>query len=212
MADFMAETVSGLKFTFYIYSHPFDGFWIMKHERRGNTKAATVILLTLIITTAYRILGSGRLFTSNTFASFSVWILAVAIMLLAALYCVANWAITTLLDGKGGMTDIYMYLMYALSPLALINLPVTLLSHIIVAEEAAFYSLINIVCVVWIVFLILAGNLSVHDYTMLKSVCTVILTLAAMVGIFVLAVLFFNLAQQVWIWGASVIKEIAFRI
>lgn len=212
MTDFLAETVSGLKFTFYIFSHPFDGFWTMKHEKKGNIKAATTILLMLILTTAYRILGSGRLFTSSTFASFSVWILVVGIVLLVLLYCVANWAITTLLDGKGTIAEIYMYLMYSLTPLVLVNIPVTLLTHIIVAEEAAFYSLINIVCVVWIAFLILAGSLSVHDYTMLKSVCTVLLTLAAMVGIFVLAVLFFNLAQQVWIWAASVLKEILFRI
>lgn len=212
MSEFLSETLSGLKFTLYIFSHPFDGFWIMKSERRGNVKSATLIFLILVLTTAYRILGSGRLFTYDTFASFSVWILVIAVILLAALYCVANWAITTLLDGKGSISEIYMYLMYSLAPLALINIPVTLISHIIVAEEAAFYTLINIVCAVWVIFLVLVGNLSVHDFTMFKSICTVALTLAAMVGIFVLTVLFFNLAQQVWIWAASIVKEIAFRI
>ncbi|MGN0492507.1 MAG: YIP1 family protein [Acutalibacteraceae bacterium] len=212
MSELLSETLNGLKFTLYIFSHPFDGFWVMKSERKGNVKSATLIFLILVLTTAYRILGSGRLFTSNTFASFSVWILMIAVILLVALYCVANWAITTLLDGKGSISEIYMYLMYALSPIALINIPVTLLTHIIVAEEAAFYTLINIVCIVWVIFLVLVGNLSIHDYTMFKSICTVVLTIAAMVGIFVLTVLFFNLAQQVWVWVSSIVKEIAFRI
>ena len=212
MSAILSETLSGLKFIVYIFSHPFDGFWIMKSERKGNVKSATVVFLLLILTTIYRILGSGRLFISDTLASFSVWMLVIALILLVTLYCVANWAITTLLDGKGNIAEIYMYLMYALTPFIVINIPITLLSHIIVAEEAAFYTLINIVCIVWVVFLVLVGNLSVHDYTMFKSICTVALTIAAMVGIFVLAVLFFNLAQQVWVWAGSIFKEIAFRI
>lgn len=212
MSNILSEIISGLKHTAYIYSHPFDGFWTLKSEKKGNLKSATVIFILLIITTAYRILGSEYLFASPTLESFSVWLLMLAVALLVALYCVANWAITTLLDGKGSMAEIYISLMYALTPLVIVNVPLTVATHFIVLEEAAFYTLINIITVVVIVFLILAANLSIHEYTMLKSFLTTVLTLAAMVGILILAVLFFNLAQQLWLWIVAIVTEILYRL
>ena len=212
MNETLQELKNGIKHIFYIYSHPFDGFWIMKHEKKGNMKTAFLIFLLLIITTTYRILGSAYLFTSPTLAKFSVGALVLAVAVLVALYCVANWALTTLWEGSGSIKDIFMVLMYSLTPLVIVNVPLTLLTHIIVLDEAVFYSLINTITVIWMVFLILAGNLSIHEYTMTKSVITTIVTVAAMIGIGVLFILLFNLAQEVFMWFKSVAEELILRL
>lgn len=207
----MQEVLSGLKHTFYIFSHPFDGFWIMKSEKKGNTKSATVILALLIVTTAIRFLGSGYLFTSSAVEGFSAWTLMIIVLALVAVYCVANWALTTLMNGNGSMKDIYISLMYAVTPIVLVNIPLTLLTHVLTLEEGAFLTLINALSIIWSLFLLLVGNMSIHEYTMMQSIATVILSALGIIGIAVLLLLVFNLMQEVWLWVLSIFNELIMR-
>lgn len=208
----MAQILDNLKFTFYIYSHPFDGFWVMKKEKTGKWKTGLIILFLLIITTAFRTLNSGYLFSGGGVINFSVWLLAFMVVAVVFLYCIANWALTTLAEGMGTFEDIFASLMYALTPIVIVNLPMTLLSQILIQNEAAFYNFIDIIVILWSLFLILAGNLTIHEYTMFKSVLTVILSVVAMIAIAVLIFLAFNLTQQVWNWIVAIFSEIFFRL
>ena len=49
----MSHILDNLKFTFYIYSHPFDGFWVMKKEKTHKWQTSLVILLLFVITTEF---------------------------------------------------------------------------------------------------------------------------------------------------------------
>ena len=208
----MQEIIKGLLHTFYIFSHPFDGFWVMKAEKKGNWESGMVILVLLVITTAYRILSSGYLFTSKNLSQFSIWVLALLIVACVLLYCIANWALTTLFEGKGKISEIFIALMYSIAPIVIVNIPITIMTHIVVANEAAFVSFINVISIVWSVFLLLVGNLTIHEYTMFKSIISVAFTFIAMIAIVVLLILGCNLIQQVWIWITSIIKEIVLRL
>lgn len=208
----MKDILSGLRHTFYIYSHPFDGFWVAKREKIGNVKSSVIILILLVATTALRILNSGFLFSSGALSEFSIWLLSVAVVILVLLYCIANWALTTLLEGMGTFKEIFISLMYSLTPIVITNIPLTILSQILVVQEAAFYSFIDIIILIWTVFLILAGNMTIHEYTMFKSIVTVVCTVLAMIGIAVLVFLVCNLTQEVCMWLISIVNEIAFRL
>lgn len=208
----MSQILDNLKFTFYIYSHPFDGFWVMKKEKTGKWKVGLVILLLLIVTTAFRTLNSGYLFSGGSLTDFSVWLLSLLVAVAVFLYCISNWALTTLAEGMGTFEDIFASLMYALTPIVIANIPMTLLSQILIQNESAFYNFIDIVVILWTAFLVLAGNSTIHEYTMLKSVTTAVFSVAAMIAIAVLIFLVFNLTQQVWNWIVAVSSEIFFRL
>ncbi len=208
----MSELVTGLKHIFYIFSHPIDGFWVMKSEKKGNVKAAFIIMLLLAVTMTYRIVGSEYYFQSPQLANFSFLLLVGAILLLVLLFCIANWALTTLMDGKGSFSEIFMMLMYALCPIILVNIPLTVLTYFFVAEEAAFYTLFNWFSIIWSALLLFIGNMSIHEYSGFKSILTLIITVMAMAGIVVLAILAGNLVQQVWLWIGDIITEITYRL
>ncbi|MBQ6848185.1 MAG: hypothetical protein IJO62_04660 [Clostridia bacterium] len=184
----------------------------MKSEKKGNVKSALVILLLLTVTMTYRIVGTEFYFQSEQLAKFSFLLLAAAIVLLVVLFCIANWALTTLMDGKGSFSEIFMMLMYSLCPIILVNIPLTALTYFFVAEEATFYTLFNAVSIVWAVFLLFVGNMSIHEYSGIKSIATLILTVVAMAGIIVLVILAGNLVQTVWLWLGSIVKELSYRI
>lgn len=208
----MNRLAESLKYTFSIYSHPFDGFWFMKSQKRATYKTGLVLFMLLIVTTAVRIYTTGYIFSSVSLESFSVWLLAAVIVGLTVLYCTSNWALTTLLDGKGTFGEIFTSVMYSLTPVILINLPMAALSNIITNEEASFYGFINTVAIIWSLALLLIANMQIQDFTMTKSILTFLGTLVIMLIIAVIGILFINLCQQVYVWVLSVVREILYRL
>lgn len=62
----------------------------------------------------------------------------VYVVLPVLFWSVANWSLTTLIDGEGKFSEIFTSTCFALTPLILIGIPWILLSNFISAEEASF--------------------------------------------------------------------------
>jgi len=207
----MSKILKGLKFTFYIYSHPFDGFWIMKSEKRGNIPTAVVLFLLMVLTTVYRIVGPGYLFESATLNQFSPWVLAIVLAILILLYCVVNWALTTLIGGSANIAQIFMAVMYALTPIMLFNVPVTILCNFFVLKEATFITFFTVLSFIWALFLMLVANSVIHEFSFLKSIITFLVTLAGMVFAIILGLFFLYIVQQFFVWLGQIFKELSYR-
>ena len=208
----MQKIIKGLKFTFYIYSHPFDGFWIMKSEKKGNIPTAIVLFFLMVATTVYRIVGPGYLFESATLNKFSPWALATVLAVLLLLYCICNWALTTLLSGSATMKEIFMAAMYALTPITILNVPITLLCNVLVLDEAAFITFFTAFSFIWALFLMLVANSVIHEFTMLKSIITFIVTILGMAFAIILGLFFVYIVQQLLVWISQIVSEISYRI
>ena len=50
-----------LKYSFTLIFHPFDGFWDLKHEKRGSAKAALVILALLCVQQIFKTISNYRI-------------------------------------------------------------------------------------------------------------------------------------------------------
>ena len=116
------------------------------------------------------------------------------------------------MEGSGSFTNIIIATAYSLTPITLVNIPLALLSQVITLEEVAFYTFFNTVSIVYTIFLLLAANMSIHEYTMTKSIGTAILTVLVMICVVAIGILFINLVQQVGGLITSIIKEISFRL
>jgi hypothetical protein len=132
-------------------------------------------------------------------------------VLIFLLWCVSNWCITTLVDGEGSLQDIIITTAYALTPLILINIPLILLSNVMVLDEAAFYTLFDTISMVWFGFLLLIGILTVHQFSMGKTIVTIGIALLGMVVIVFIVVLLFALIQQFINFGILFFRELGVR-
>ena len=128
------------------------------------------------------------------------------------LWCVANWCLTTLMDGEGSFRDIVITSAYALIPLILINLPLIVFSNIITLEEAAFYSFFDILSLVWTGLLLFLGTSVVHQYPLTKTFLTCICIVIGMGLIIFIALLFFSLLQQMYAFFYTIYQEVALRL
>ena len=113
-------TLSKMRYALHVIFHPFDGFWDLKYDNRGSFAAATVILLMAALSFVFMRQYTGFVLNYNRIEDPNIFVEAVSIIIPFLLWCVVNWGLTTLMDGKGRMIDIYIAGAYALTPMVLI--------------------------------------------------------------------------------------------
>ncbi|WP_051226823.1 YIP1 family protein [Butyrivibrio sp. MC2013] len=207
----MQKYLDSLLFGFHVIFHPFDGFWDLKREKRGTLKAAlTFIVLTICMYTIEK-QNTGFLFNTNRLEEVNVFVDIITVGLMFVLWCVSNWCLTSLMDGEGRMRDIAIYTAYAVIPLLIIQFPLVGVSHFITLEEGTFYYVFRNISYIWALALLLAGMSQTHQYSMKKTLFTTLLTLLGMMIITFIALLFFSVLNQIFVFVLSVYKEIRFR-
>ncbi len=200
-----------LLFSFHLVFHPFDGFWDLKHEKRGSVKSASTILALTAVAFFYNAIGQGYLFNPEEQYT-NIFVVIAVVVGVVLLWTVSNWCLTTLFDGEGGFKDIYIAVCYALSPLPLFVILSTILSNVLTADESAIVTLIMAVGVIWAALLIFFGTLVTHDYSMGKNVITIFSTILAMMIIVFIIVLFGTLVLRMVTFIGSIVKEIGNRM
>ncbi|MDQ6422888.1 Yip1 family protein [Paenibacillus sp. LHD-117] len=200
------------KFPFHVILHPFDGFWDMKYENKGKLRIAAVIVLLLVLSVILQRQFAGFLVNYNDPRYLNSLDDLQYTVLPFLLFCIANWSVTTLMEGEGKFKEIVMATGYALLPLALVNLPLTLVSRFMTNDETAFYYLANSIAAVWFCYLLFVGIMTVHQYTPVKTVMTLLLTVIAMGIVVFLGTLIFSIAMQMYYFVYDVYRELIFRM
>lgn len=201
-----------LNYSRYVLFHPIDGFFELKRERRGSVLSATLILAVVII---WRILSkqaTGFIFNANDTARLDIIYEIRTVLLVMLIWCIANWALTTLMDGEGNLKDIYIMSCYALVPLPLIGFPVILLSNMLTSDEGTFISLLSGISLVWMLLLFFCGILVTHQYTVKKNIGTIILSFCGIAALLFLALVGIELVEWVWNFVVTVYKELYLRV
>ena len=201
-----------VKYAFHVMFHPFDGFWDLIHEERGSLAAATTWLALCLITRVIVLMYTNFQFINAPLQYINVFEQMASLLFPFLILCLANWSLTTLFDGKGRFKDIYMAMCYALVPYVLIQLPLVFVSNIIAFDEAAFYSVLLNVSLIWSVLLAFVGLMQVHDYGPGKTIIFVIATILGTLIILFLMLVFLSLLSDALSYFVSLYREIAFRL
>ncbi|WP_219638196.1 YIP1 family protein [Cohnella sp. CFH 77786] len=201
------------KFPLYLIVHPFNGFWDLKYERskKANLILSMLILFLLVITNVMSSQYSGFLVRLYNPAEMNSLMEVLYVVVPVLFWCVANWSLTTLMDGEGKFVEIFTSTCFALIPMILINFPWIWLSNVISLQETAFYSFSGNIAVCWSLYLLFVGNMTVHQFTPSKTIGTMLLSVAAMGFMAFLCMLFFSLIQQVVSFFSILYQEIVLR-
>lgn len=127
------------------------------------------------------------------------------------MFVVVNWAVTTLMDGKGKLREIFCATSYALIPYAAAKVFCVCLSHFVIMEEGAFLTVIEAFALLYSVFIFMTAMMTIHDYTLMKATFSVALSAAGIVFVLFLLVLFFGLLQQVTLFAQTIYMELQLR-
>ncbi len=206
-----ASFLSGLQYGFYIMVHPFDGFFDMRHEKRGNLIASLILTLLFIESMLLMQQRGGFLMFSFDPKTYNVLRSLITIVMPILLFCVSNWCFTALTDGEGRFVDIVMAVGYVLLPMSLTNLLGTGLSNVVLENEVDFVNMIFAIGTLWSGFLLFCGILTIHQFTAKKTLFTLIVTVLGMVFIVFLALLFGSILDKLIGFIAGLMTEIRLR-
>lgn len=200
-----------LMYGFYLIFHPFDGFWDLKHEKRGSPRSAYIIFVFTVLAFLYKAIGTGY-YIGGEVSEVSVFGTLLSVALPLILWIIANWCLTTLFDGEGTFGDVFVATCYATIPIPLLFFPMTLISNVLTADEAVIVSTVDIIAFGWAAVLLFFGMMSTHGYSLGKNILTIIGTIVGMVFIMFIAVLFSTLITKVVSFVYNIVQEIQYRI
>ena len=200
-----------LLYSFYVMLHPFDGFWDLKHERRGSLRGAVTINLIVVLTFFYQSIGQGYLMNPyNTYST--IWAQAISVLVPLFLFVTANWCLTTLFEGEGSFKDIYIACSYSMMPIPLLVIPATIYSNFAISTEIELLTLLTTIAFLWMGVLIFFGTQVTHDYSIFKNLVTILGTILGMVFIIFIAILFSTLVAKLVSLGTNIVTELQYRM
>lgn len=199
-----------LMYVFHLVFHPFDGFWDLKHEKRGSIRASLIILGVVILSFYYQSIGTGYVMNpEGEFSTIFAQILSVGLPFI--LWIISNWCLTTLFEGEGSFKDIFIATSYALAPLPLFLIVSTIMSNFVTFEESALATMLVTLAFVWAGMLIFFGTMVTHDYSFGKNLLMCVATIVGMAVIMFVGFLFSSLIGKMVSFVSSIIMEISYR-
>ena len=190
---------------------PSSELWEMKYYKTWPILPTVVILLAWYASEVLTAFGTDFKFNYRNLTEVNILYTLGATVGLFLLFTVVNWAVTTLMDGKGKLREIFCAASYALILWVIARFVCVGLSHFVIMEEGTFMTIIEAFAILYSVLLFMAAMMTIHDYTLLKAIVAVGLTAAGIVFVLFLLVLFFGLMQQVTLFGQTVYMELQLR-
>ena len=191
--------------------HPFDAFYQIKNRGRGSVLSATILLgMTILVYLIYN-LYSGYIFKFSSMESFTLLSGISTVLLPVFLWVTSNWCFTCLMNGEGSFKQIYITTCYSLTPLIIIYPIATVLSNVLLQDEASFVQMLLVVALGWTILLLFVGMLTIHNYAPGTNLLTCVLTVLGMLIILFMCVLFVALIQRMFVFFLNIYNEISFR-
>ena len=201
-----------LKYSFYCMFHPADGFWCITREKKASVASASILLFLYAIIEVLRWMYTSFQFWNVNMEWFNAPLTVLLIILPIVLWSVSNWGFTTLMNGKGRLSDVYIATVYAFTPNILLNAAGIVVSRFITYNEGVLYQTMLTIAIIWSVMLVLVAMMQIHDYTMLKAVVSSLLSIAGIAFILFIFMLFFSLISDAFAFVVSIYNETVFRL
>ena len=187
--------------------HPIDGYGRLKKEKQWSLVLSFGILVVLFLALTAKWLLTGFSFNANRAIDYNLFITLAKAFLIIGVTTIANWAVCTLIEGKGKLIDIFCMLSYSLVPYVISIFFYVLFSNVLCLEEQAFLVTISIIGIIWSGILVYVGFMTIHEFSFKKTALSVIMTVLGIAIIIFLAVLFVGLIQQVISFVKAVYSE-----
>lgn len=200
-----------LRHSFYLLRHPVDGFYALRHERKGSYLSALVIMILAYISYA----------VSRTYSSFSFNVEAIKtpgamtvflqFFIVWIAWVISNYLVSSIMRGEGRFTDVFVGSAYALVPFIVIGLPLTLISNGMTLTENSIYQFLHQGMYVWVFLLLIWKVMTVQNYSVGETVVNLLYTAGTMIIIGVLCFIVFGLSTELRSFIYSIVQEVSVR-
>ena len=194
------KAVKKLRYTvftwpFYMMSSPFKAFDDVKYENAGSTTFAVIIMILYSWANLIKVKYAGFLVNYTNTAKINVLLTLVSCLLPFVLFIIGNWAVGTLVNGKGNMKQVLKVVAYSLYPAVFLYIIGVIVSQGIIYEERMFVYFLFYFPMVMFAFYCFVGLVMVHQFSFTKGIGSVLLTAVAIVILIFVIVLLVTLVS-----------------
>ena len=202
--------MSPYAYPFYILKHPRDGFLELRANKKGSTTVVLItVLLWLFVELFYRSATDYDMNQFNT-ADMSLLRTAVVTIIMFVMVCLSNWCICTLIEGKGKLKDICVVAANALVPYIIVRFLTTVLSWVLAGDEQVFLTYAVVVSEIWAAIIAFSGLQEMHEYTFVKTIWSIFLTIVCLIIMFFIALMLLILFEQLYYFIVTVVFELRY--
>ena len=200
-----------IKYSFYVLTHPSAGFYEIRHRGRGSVLLGLIYVLLFSLSFSFNRISASFIVNETDPRGVDSFNELIGVAMFFFMICIANWSITCLMEGEGRFKDIVIVLGYSLLPIILTMVPATFISHFVAENEEAFYFILIIIGIAWTAILALMSIMIIHNYSLAKTLFTLLLTFVAMLVIIFILMMLGNLVGQLISFFESIYLELTFR-
>lgn len=199
------------KYPFYCMFHPMNGYDDMKAENSGSLWRANMILAALFVVSVLTHQLTGFAYNNNRVEQLNIWVTLCSTVGVFVACVVCNWAVTTIMDGKGKMKEIWIFMAYAMLPYVLFSVAAIVCSNLLTIDEMVFYTVVQWIGILWTALCMVIGLREVHMYNLKKTFGTILVTVFGLVIIVVLVAIVYSVFSQFIGFITTVWSEISMR-
>lgn len=199
------------KYPFYNLLHPSDGLSEMCYNKKESLPLAILFMFLWYVSAVVIRQYQDYIFNTTDKNSINIFMIFLTTVGIALIGCVSNWAITTLVEGKGTFRNIFIYCSYSLIPSTIATFIATFSSYYLTLNEEVFVDVVVFVGYVWTAIMLFMGMMTVHSFTTKKAILMTILTAVGMLIIIFILILLMVLYSQVESFITTLMYELFYR-
>ncbi len=192
--------------------HPFDGFYEIRFRNQGSVLLAFLLMIAFAVMQCLSAQYTGFVMNLNNqdeLDTLSMFISNISVLLLFSL---SNWTVTTLFNGKGKLSDIFIVVCYSLTVLIIGEAIVCFVSNFVTTEEVMILNTVRALCIAWFVFLLVAGLGTIHEYGLGGNLASIVMSIVAAAIILFIGILLFTMLERMVSFFVSVGQELMRRL
>lgn len=203
--------VGQLKMAFTILKHPLEGFGALRYEQKGSLLSSTIIFILALASYCVMRAGISFIFNPEVILEVNLLIVVVQFLVIWLGWVISNYLISTIYRGEGRFRDVVYGSSYALFPLVLLGLPITIISNVMTLSEGSIFSFLYFGLFAWIGLLLFWKVQSLQNYTVGETAINVALSLFTMTVCGVLVFITIGLTKELTDFFYSVFQEVTIR-
>lgn len=198
-------------YMFRFLSHPSDACYEIKAKQRVSVKGATLILGLLFGLYLLSIVFTGFIFNTVIIEETILINEALKIVIPILIFVVANYLMSSLMEGEGTFKATFINTIGALMPVFVIFPIAILLSRFLTANEGFLYYFCITLMIGWCGILLFFNLKETHNYSVTQTIVNLVLTVLMMIVIIVILMMVYLMVLQVYNFVIDILKEVILR-
>lgn len=201
----------GIKYSFNVIIHPFDTLeGIRYYKARLNLKSSMIILIVAYIVRIAYIYIVHYPLASIELRDANVIFEGLKLFIVPITFIPAVFAVTSISDGESKMPEIAFTSILSIVPYIIINTPLMFVSNILSKSQQSWYGIFGVLAYIWMALILIMSTKILNNYTLGKTIRTIIITIFVMLVIWLVVAMFYVLSARVIQFIIDVMTE--FRV